>query len=110
MPIDTPEDVVVLRKGHVIDRQSMMTIDEYLAKMWDGMPKPIFCCRISGASGRAESCNQGNPNQEFLQKQDKKYVGRVACGASVKTMEGIGVVDYNSCCRPHRNTDILFSF
>ncbi|GLJ20400.1 hypothetical protein SUGI_0370590 [Cryptomeria japonica] len=40
--IDTPEDVVVLRKGRVIDRQSMMITDEYVAKMWDGVPKPLF--------------------------------------------------------------------
>ncbi|GLJ20398.1 hypothetical protein SUGI_0370550 [Cryptomeria japonica] len=34
--INTPEDV--------IDRNSMMITDEYVAKMWDGMAKP-FCFR-----------------------------------------------------------------
>ncbi|GLJ20395.1 hypothetical protein SUGI_0370520 [Cryptomeria japonica] len=40
--IDTPEDVVLLRECHVIDRHSMMITDEYVAKMWDGMAKPMF--------------------------------------------------------------------
>ncbi|XP_057815013.2 UPF0481 protein At3g47200-like [Cryptomeria japonica] len=40
--IDTPEDVDLLRENHVIDRQSMMITDEYVAKMWDGMSKPFF--------------------------------------------------------------------
>ncbi|GLJ23130.1 hypothetical protein SUGI_0436480 [Cryptomeria japonica] len=33
--IDTLEDVALLRENHVIDRQSMMITDEYVAKMWD---------------------------------------------------------------------------
>ncbi|XP_057814796.2 putative UPF0481 protein At3g02645 [Cryptomeria japonica] len=40
--IDTPEDVALLRKSHVIERQSMMITDEYVAKMLDGMAKPLF--------------------------------------------------------------------
>ncbi|GLJ23139.1 hypothetical protein SUGI_0436580 [Cryptomeria japonica] len=40
--IDTPEDVTLLRESHVIERQSMMITDEYVAKMWDGMSKPFF--------------------------------------------------------------------
>ncbi|GLJ20396.1 hypothetical protein SUGI_0370530 [Cryptomeria japonica] len=40
--IDTPEDVTLLRKCEVIDRHSMMITDEHIAKMWDGMAKPLF--------------------------------------------------------------------
>ncbi|XP_057815010.2 uncharacterized protein LOC131028693 [Cryptomeria japonica] len=39
--IDTPEDVALLRKCHVIDRQSMMITDDYVARTWDGMSKPV---------------------------------------------------------------------
>ncbi|GLJ23131.1 hypothetical protein SUGI_0436500 [Cryptomeria japonica] len=40
--IDTPEDVALLRESHVINRQSVMITDEYVAKMWDGMSKPLY--------------------------------------------------------------------
>ncbi|GLJ20407.1 hypothetical protein SUGI_0370680 [Cryptomeria japonica] len=36
--IDTPEDVALLQKSHVIERHSMMITDEYVAKiefLWD---------------------------------------------------------------------------
>ncbi|GLJ23132.1 hypothetical protein SUGI_0436510 [Cryptomeria japonica] len=37
-----PEDVSLLRESHVIERQSPMITDEYVAKMWDGMSKPFY--------------------------------------------------------------------
>ncbi|XP_057815011.2 UPF0481 protein At3g47200-like [Cryptomeria japonica] len=44
--IDTPEDVALLRKSHVIYRQSTMITDEYVARMWDGMSNPV--CLTTG--------------------------------------------------------------
>ncbi|KAH9299429.1 hypothetical protein KI387_031111 [Taxus chinensis] len=40
--IDTPEDVALLRKCHIIVRESMMITDQYVAKMWDGISRPFF--------------------------------------------------------------------
>ncbi|GLJ23141.1 hypothetical protein SUGI_0436640 [Cryptomeria japonica] len=40
--IDDKDDVTLLRKSNVIERQSMMITDEYVAKMWDGLSQPFF--------------------------------------------------------------------
>ncbi|GLJ20397.1 hypothetical protein SUGI_0370540 [Cryptomeria japonica] len=76
--IDTPEDVVLLRECHVIDRHSMMTTDEYVAKIWDGMAKPMF---FAGFLEHAQGLKAGI-RETLIKNYYKKSVG-------YKTMDGM---------------------